>query len=153
MQKKSFGFTLIELLVVIAIIGILASVVLASLSASRTKGRDAKRIQDIKSIETALALFESAEGGYPGDPVYEMYIGGANDSVTPTLTDPNNRVLSGSVADPINEGRFRYNYRPSDGTWYCIDYYLEQMCDASETPPCLRRAASDITLCPAPLVW
>jgi prepilin-type N-terminal cleavage/methylation domain-containing protein len=38
------AFTIIELLVVISIIGILATIVLAPLSTSRAKGRDARRI-------------------------------------------------------------------------------------------------------------
>ncbi len=60
------GFTLIELLVVIAIIGILASVILASLSSARSKGRDAKRIADLKQIQLALELYyDSNSQRYP----------------------------------------------------------------------------------------
>ena len=60
-NSKTHGFTLIELLVVIAIIGILSSVVLASLNTARQKGRDARRLQDLKSIVTAVALADSGE--------------------------------------------------------------------------------------------
>ena len=60
------GFTLIELLVVIAIIGVLSSVVLASLNTARLKGRDSARIQSIQSIRLALELYASDHNGqYP----------------------------------------------------------------------------------------
>ncbi len=66
-MKTSYkrGFTLIELLVVIAIIGILSSVVLASLNSARKKGRDARRVADIKQIQLALELFYDAHSRYP----------------------------------------------------------------------------------------
>jgi len=59
------GFTLIELLVVIAIIGILSSVVLASLNTARKKSRDAKRVADIKNTQLALELYFDTNSEYP----------------------------------------------------------------------------------------
>lgn len=54
--STSKGFTLIELLVVIAIIGILASVVLASLGSSRAKARIAAAQGTMRSIQTGAAV-------------------------------------------------------------------------------------------------
>lgn len=63
--ERARGFTLIELLVVVAIIGILSSVVLASLNSARQKGRDTRRISDIKQLQLALELSYDAVGEYP----------------------------------------------------------------------------------------
>lgn len=64
---KKRGFTLIELLVVIAIIGILSSVVLASLNTAREKARDAKRIGDFRELSIGLAFYYDKYGRYPNE--------------------------------------------------------------------------------------
>ena len=65
LPKPPTGFTLIELLVVIAIIGILASVVLASLNSARERARDTASISQLKEINKALSLFHLNNGSYP----------------------------------------------------------------------------------------
>jgi prepilin-type N-terminal cleavage/methylation domain-containing protein len=61
------GFTLIELLVVISIIALLSTLAVVSLNSTRAKSRDAKRITDIKQIQTALELYYAgSSNSYPG---------------------------------------------------------------------------------------
>ncbi len=57
MTNSKRGFTLIELLVVIAIIGILSSVVLASLNTARSKGSDAAIKSNISSARAQAELY------------------------------------------------------------------------------------------------
>ena len=58
-RRKERGFTLIELLVVIAIIGMLSSVILASLNSARKKGRDSRRLQDLRQIANSVAIVDT----------------------------------------------------------------------------------------------
>jgi prepilin-type N-terminal cleavage/methylation domain-containing protein len=53
-MKRNKGFTLVELLVVIAIIGILSSVVFASLNSARAKARTASVQSTLRSIMPEL---------------------------------------------------------------------------------------------------
>jgi len=64
-MKKSKSFTLIELLVVIAIIGILATIILASISSARARGRDARRKSDLAQLHRALVLYYQDNEEYP----------------------------------------------------------------------------------------
>ncbi len=64
MKKQQRGFTLIELLVVIAIIGILASVVLASLNSARNKGADAAIKSGLANMRAQAELYYDTNSGY-----------------------------------------------------------------------------------------
>ena len=63
-SHNALGFTLIELLVVISIIGVLASVVLASLSGARTKGNEAVIKQELIQFRNLYEMVYSNTGSY-----------------------------------------------------------------------------------------
>ncbi len=113
MKIQQKGFTLIELLVVVAIIGILSSVVLASLNGARQRGRDAKRIADIKQLQLALELF------YDSNRVYPTSIGTTASSVLVS-----NGYISVIPTDPSTGASYHYSGLKGVGVDTCLSYHL-----------------------------
>ncbi len=67
MKNNKKGFTLIELLVVIAIIGLLSTLSILALNTARARSRDARRVADVKQIQTALEMYYNDMGSYPAN--------------------------------------------------------------------------------------
>lgn len=145
--KNNKGFTLIELLVVIAIIGLLATLAVVALGNARQKSRDAKRVSDIKQIQTALELRYVEVEGYPTETVDggTTACAGAMCSLGTEVTCIDNGGLDTSCSAPIYMGLIPadpsstgtlctaggdaagcdYAYNRVDANNYQIFFYLE----------------------------
>jgi len=129
-SSKGSGFTLIELLVVIAIIGLLSTLAVVALSSARAKARDAKRISDIKQIQSALELYFNDKNGYP-ETTAPIVLGSANYDVLCDTTAGFQADTTGCTttymaqvpANPLPNGS-AYQYDGSAPT-YSITFNLE----------------------------
>lgn len=149
-KKTKKGFTLIELLVVIAIIGILAAIGVVAITGARVKARDAKRVADIKQIQSSLELYYTDQTYYPaGD---ALALGALTDCNTACDTISSTNGISDTAAGttymglipkdpgattnecPVPNGICHYSYTAKpDGcdnsgtncTGYEILFYLE----------------------------
>ncbi|MEI7620669.1 MAG: FISUMP domain-containing protein [Candidatus Falkowbacteria bacterium] len=119
------AFTLIELLVVIAIIGILATISVLALSNARAKSRDAKRVGDVKQVQTALELFFNDNNRYP---TIEEWNTGKIYSTTTDATSTYMQVIptAPTPADgSCSDGQNVIGYIPAlDGSAYSISFCL-----------------------------
>lgn len=145
------GFTLIELLVVVAVIGLLASVVLASLSTARARGRYATMTAQMHEIATAAEL---ARGQYTNctnpntgaGPYTSTYPCDAHEGVAPSFVPS---TLSAWPIPPcqnwlydwenwtgINQDIIRISVRDKDQGhtifFYCVDKGNSTDCSAGD---------------------
>lgn len=124
-MKNKKAFTLIELLVVIAIIGLLATLSVLALNNARAKSRDAKRVADIKQMQTALELYFNDKQSYPTSSEMVSSISsydptsGTSTYMQVIPTSPNPQATACTGADV-------YTYtQDSAGASYSLNYCLE----------------------------
>lgn len=117
------GFTLVELLVVVSIVAILTAVIMSNVRTAKEKARDSVRMQDVKTFQAGLALYQTGKGQYP---IYDGYITG-DDLLSQSLK--NDMILKSIPLDPINRITgsidYRYYYKSVDGSIYLIKFCLE----------------------------
>lgn len=117
MSKK--GFTLIELLVVIAIIGILSSVVLASLNTARGKGANAAVKSNLNNIRAQAEIYYDTNGNYTAvcaDPNMSKGLDAASQAGAGNTTSD---VCNGAVAAWAGSAPLKV----AEGTslYWCVD--------------------------------
>lgn len=115
-MKKRKGFTLVELLIVIAIIALLATLVIVSLRSAQEKARDAKRVADVKQIQSAAELYYSDNNNYPAP----------NPNTWAQLALDLDTYLSGLPVDPNNSATSYYGYYYPTAVGGAPDEYVIQ---------------------------
>ncbi len=126
------GFTLIELLVVIAIIGILSSVVLASLNTARSKGTDAKIQSEIRSIQVNAEIYYDNNGNSYGSAntgtacsgAGTLWASASNPNISQILTDLSSASASYDPLCTSSTTGYAIQHRlaaPSGTVYFCAD--------------------------------
>lgn len=116
------GFTLIELLVVIAIIGILSSVVLASLTTARTRGTAAAVQNELSNMRAQAELYYSTNSNSYGTAsdcstgLFSTANNGLGNLVAGITSKAGSSSLSCSSEAQAWAATVSYN-----STYYCVD--------------------------------
>ncbi|HUC87300.1 MAG TPA: type II secretion system protein GspG [Candidatus Saccharimonadales bacterium] len=124
------GFTLLELLIVIVIVGILAFLIVPSITSGPQKARDAQRKHDLSTIKSALETYYNDSNSYPSSQATAnapTCVASQANCLGNALTGGSTPYLKTIPSDPKNSGPYVYTYSPTPsgcGTGACTSYTL-----------------------------
>lgn len=106
-KRHQTGFTIVELLIVIVVIGILAAITVVAYNGIQARANDAKRAQDIKTIQTALQAYDVQNSGLPRTHTPGSYTNGViyagwDASVSPNWLAFLKPMIGTVPVDPVN---------------------------------------------------
>lgn len=135
MKKQGSGFTLFELLVSISIIGILVALVAVSFGAAQKKGRDARRTEDMKAVQTAAEQYYSLSSyNYPASTGVWVLSSGTT-------------ILSLFPSDPKGVGWTAYSATTNSASAYCFCAAVENSNTGNSTSNACAFASSGSFFC------
>lgn len=140
-SKSIFGFTLIEIVLVVFIIAFLGSLAFVSTKSILNKSKENQKIDDIKTLQTALDLYKSNEGFYPAS---EVVVAGQ-----PLISSDGTKTYLKKIPNPISDNiNDTYQYHQSqNGSSYKINYKINSKLNNNEPGNYLAIPATPIKPC------
>lgn len=135
----SRGFTLVELLVTVAIIAVITAVSAVAYSQVLKGGRDAKRISDLKTIQTGLEQYRVDQGFYPSAINFatDVSLTNATGQTAVTVTKTYIKELPHDPKAPTNDYRYTPSPAPpAQATDYCLYAALEDTANVKDLSTC-----------------